>query len=169
MGKAMASEAIDQAASVTERLRATPHIQRVPSPKLELFTLRDFLPEDDRLALMALIDANRQPSTITDSNGDDYFRTSETCHFDETVPVVARLEDRLHALSGIDPVFGEPLQGQRYEVGQEFKAHTDYFEPNGKDYDANCARGGNRTWTFMIYLNSPEAGGATRFKVGGVS
>ncbi len=165
MGKAMASEAIDQAASVTERLRATPHIQRVPSPKLELFTLRDFLPEDDRLALMALIDANRQPSTITDSNGDDYFRTSETCHFDETVPVVARLEERLHALSGIDPVFGEPLQGQRYEVGQEFKAHTDYFEPNGKDYDANCARGGNRTWTFMIYLNSPEAGGATRFKV----
>ncbi|WP_230281517.1 MULTISPECIES: 2OG-Fe(II) oxygenase [unclassified Croceicoccus] len=161
----MASEAIEQAAIVSARLRETPHIQRLPSPKLELFTLRDFLPDDERARLIELIDRNRQPSTITDSNGDHYFRTSETCHFDESDPVVTRLEERLLELSGIDAVYGEPLQGQRYEVGQEFKAHTDYFEPNGRDYDANCSRGGNRTWTFMIYLNTPEAGGATRFKV----
>lgn len=165
MGRVMSSEALLQAVSVAERLRATAGIQRLPSPRLELFTLRDFLPEEERQGLMKLIDINRQPSTITDSNGDHYFRTSETCHFDESEPVVARLEERLQSLSGLDPVYGEPLQGQRYEVGQEFKAHTDYFEPNGRDYDANCTRGGNRTWTFMIYLNTPEAGGATRFKV----
>jgi prolyl 4-hydroxylase len=66
--------------------------------------------------------------------------------------------------AGIDPAHGEPIQGQRYDVGQEFKAHTDYFEPKGEDFAKFCAVAGQRTWTFMIYLNQPEAGGATRFK-----
>ena len=72
---------------------------------------------------------------------------------------------RLFALNGIDPAHGEPVQGQRYEVGQEFKAHTDYFEPGGQDFVKYCSVAGQRTWTFMIYLNEVEAGGATRFKV----
>ena len=63
---------------------------------------------------------------------------------------------------GIDPAYGEPIQGQRYAVGQEFKAHTDYFEADA--YDRYCADSGQRTWTAMIYLNVPEAGGATRFR-----
>ena len=60
----------------------------------------------------------------------------------------------------IDPAYGEPLQGQRYDVGQEFKAHTDYFEPGGADYDRFCSVAGQRTWTFMVYLNAVDAGGA---------
>ena len=62
-------------------------------------------------------------------------------------------------------LFRSPLQGQRYEVGQEFKGHTDYFEPDGADFTRFCSVAGNRTWTVMVYLNQPEAGGATRFKV----
>jgi prolyl 4-hydroxylase len=57
------------------------------------------------------------------------------------------------------------LQGQRYAGGQEFKPHTDYFTPGGRDFDKFCTLSGNRTWTFMIYLNEVTAGGATRFKV----
>lgn len=78
--------------------------------------------------------------------------------------MVAALDLRLAALLGIDPALGEPLQGQRYAVGQEFKPHTDYFEPTGIDYHRFCAVTGQRTWTAMVYLNVPEAGGATRFR-----
>ncbi len=77
---------------------------------------------------------------------------------------MAELEARFTAVSGIAPAFGEPVQGQRYEVGQEFKAHTDYFEPDGPDFAWFCAETGQRTWTFMVYLNAVPAGGATRFK-----
>ena len=115
--------------------------------------------------LIALIDQDRRPSTIADPNGDHYFRTSETCDLDADEPAVQDLEARLLALNGIDPAHGEPVQGQRYEVGQEFKAHTDYFEPDGQDFEKFCSVAGQRTWTFMIYLNEVEAGGATRFKV----
>ncbi len=59
---------------------------------------------------------------------------------------------------------GEPLQGQRYAAGQEFRAHTDSFNPGSYDYYAHTANGGQRTWTARVYLNAPEEGGATRFK-----
>lgn len=155
---------VDPGESNAQHLLARRGMQRVPNPRLELFILRDFLGADECAALIDRIEAQRRPSTIADSNGDDYFRTSETCDLDHADAVVASLDARLADLSGIDPAFAEPLQGQRYDVGQEFKAHTDYFEPNGPDYHRYCSVAGQRTWTFMIYLNDVAAGGATRFK-----
>ncbi|MGB3167612.1 MAG: 2OG-Fe(II) oxygenase [Alteraurantiacibacter sp.] len=140
-------------------------VRRLPTPRATVFDAPRFLPPDLCVELIALIDKDRRPSTIADANGDNYFRTSETCDLAESEPAVQELERRLFALGRIDPVYGEPLQGQRYEVGQEFKPHTDYFEPNGADFTKYCSVAGNRTWTFMIYLNDVEVGGATRFKV----
>lgn len=151
--------------SSAEHLTAIPGMQRVPTPKLELFVLRNFLNEEECSALIERIDRQRRPSTIADKNDDASFRTSETCDLSHRDPIVAALDARLAALSGIDPAHGENLQGQRYEAGQEFKGHTDYFEPTGPDYATYCEVSGQRTWTFMIYLNDVESGGATRFKV----
>jgi prolyl 4-hydroxylase len=151
--------------SVTMRLAAQPGMQRVPTPKAELFQRRRFVDPELAAALIALIDSDRRPSTIADDNGDPTFRTSETCDLAAHLPAVQRIEAMLGELSGIDPAYGEPLQGQRYAEGQEFKAHTDYFAPGGADFQKFCALSGNRTWTFMVYLNDVAAGGATRFKL----
>ncbi|MGX7894951.1 prolyl hydroxylase family protein [Tsuneonella sp. HG222] len=148
-----------------EKLLLHPGVRKVPNPKVELLTVPGFLPPALCADLRAMIDINRRPSTIADPNGDDYFRTSETCDLDPEEPSVKDLEARLFALSGIPIEYGEPVQGQRYEVGNEFKAHTDYFEPTGADFHKFTSVAGNRTWTFMVYLNDVEAGGATRFKV----
>jgi prolyl 4-hydroxylase len=148
-----------------EHLAAQPGVRRVPTPRIELFTLPGFLPGELCDRLIRLIDINRRPSTIADPNGDEYFRTSETCDLDADEPAVRDVEARLFALTAIDPAYGEPIQGQRYEVGQEFKAHTDYFEPDGMDFYRFTSVAGQRTWTFMAYLNDVDAGGATRFKV----
>jgi prolyl 4-hydroxylase len=147
-----------------EFLLARPGVRRVPSLKVELFDCPGFLPADLCRRLIALIDQGRRPSTIADENGDQSFRTSETCDLSAEDPAARELEERLFALNGIDPAHGEPVQGQRYDVGQEFKPHTDYFEPSGRDFAKFCSVAGQRTWTFMIYLNDVEAGGATRFK-----
>jgi len=152
------------AGPVVDRLLSTPGTQKLPSPKLTLFVRRGFLPPALCRAVMERIDAVRRPSTIADSNGDAGYRTSETGDLAAGDPVVIDVEARIAALTGLSPEHGEPLQGQRYAVGQEFKGHTDYFEPRGLDYDRYCGVAGNRTWTVMVYLNEPEAGGATRFK-----
>lgn len=140
-------------------------VQKLPNPKLTLFMARGFLDAQLCDELVALIERTRRPSTLADPNGDDAFRTSETCDLDPSDPAVARLDAAILDFCGLDSAHGEPAQGQRYAVGQEFKAHTDYFEPNGPDFQRYCSVAGNRTWTVMIYLNQPEAGGATRFKV----
>jgi prolyl 4-hydroxylase len=151
--------------SIAACLAASPGAQRVPSPKAEVFQLRRFAPVDLCAELIALIERDRRPSTIADDNGDPVFRTSETCDLAADLPPVQAIEAMITRIAGIDPAFGEPLQGQRYDVGQEFKAHTDYFAPNGRDFQKFCSLSGNRTWTFMIYLNAVAAGGATRFKL----
>jgi len=150
--------------SSIQTLLAQPGIQRVPHDKLELLQLRGFLDQALCERLMALIDINRRPSTLADANGDDYFRTSETCDLDPEEPAVQALEALLQGLNGIDRKYGEPVQGQRYAVGQEFKPHCDYFNPGGQDWERYTSVAGQRTWTFMVYLNAVEAGGGTRFK-----
>ena len=153
-----------EAAGPAERLGQTPGIQRVPSRALDLFILRDFLDSDTCAALIERIDARRRPSEISDDIGIANYRTSETCDLDWRDPLVAQVDSRIAALLGLPLAASEPLQGQRYAPGQEFKPHTDTFEPGGYDFYVHTAETGQRTWTAMIYLNEPEEGGATRFK-----
>lgn len=152
------------AEAIVARILSNAGVQKLPSPKLTLFVARHFLSPALCAALIERIDAVRRPSTIADANGDAGYRTSETGDLADDDPAVQDVERRIGAFAGLDPAHGEPLQGQRYAVGQEFKGHTDYFEPNGTDFARYCSVAGNRTWTVMVYLNEPDAGGATRFK-----
>ena len=146
-----------------QRIAAWPMARTVPSPRLQQFIIPNFFSKTQCSGLIARIDATVRPSTITDDNGDPVFRTSWTGDLDHCDPFVAQIDTQLCDLAGIQTEFGEPLQGQRYEVGQEFKAHTDYFEPTGADYAEHTTQSGQRTWTIMAYLNGVEAGGGTRF------
>ena len=146
------------------RLIAAPGVQRIPDRALDLFVVRDFLGPQDCATLCAMIDTGRRPSTVADDLGDAYFRTSETCELDPADPLVSKLAGKIAELTGIPADHGEPVQGQRYAPGQEFKPHTDTFNPGGADYFINCADQGQRTWTAMLYLNQPADGGATRFR-----
>ena len=84
----------------------------MPSPKLDLFILRDFLDGSERAALCALIDANRRPSTLADDLGIARFRTSETCDLDPRHPLVRKVQQCLSDLTNIPLSHAEPLQGR---------------------------------------------------------
>jgi prolyl 4-hydroxylase len=150
--------------SPAEKLAATPGIQRVPTRDLELFIVRGFLDPATCAELIQRIDAERRPSQIADDLGIANFRTSETCDLDWKDPIVGGVDQKIADLLGLPLLSSEPLQGQRYAPGQEFKPHTDTFEPGGYDFYLHTTQRGQRTWTAMVYLNEPEDGGATRFK-----
>ncbi len=112
---------------------------------------------------MSAIDRSLVPSTVT--RGDSAYRTSRTCHLRGVdANLVARLDQRLVALFGVEASFSEPLQGQRYDPGQYFKEHTDWFEPGTDEFATHTNPGGQRTWTVMIYLNTVDRGGQTCFR-----
>lgn len=161
----MAETTPQGAASPAERLGAALGVQRVPTRDLELFIVRHFLDPATCAALIERIDERRRPSEIADDVGIEKFRTSETCDLDWHDPLVGEVDRRIGALLGLPLDASEAIQGQRYAPGQEFKPHTDTFEPGGYDYYVHTADTGQRTWTAMIYLNEPEDGGATRFKL----
>jgi len=149
---------------VGQRLDANPAVRQVAIDGVQVYYHENFLSAVQCRQIIGLIDINRRPSTLLSDRPEENFRTSESCDMDRWSPDVRPIDESIAMLLGLDPIYGETMQGQRYAVGQEFKAHTDYFEPLGIDYAKFCSVAGQRTWTAMIYLNEPVAGGATRFK-----
>jgi prolyl 4-hydroxylase len=158
----------ESAASVREQLACYPGAVRMPANGLELYIVRDFLNPDACAALIALIDSNRVPSPVVSDKPVASYRTSETCYLYAGPDAVTAVESRLDALTGLDPRHGEALQGQRYAVGQEFKPHHDFFDTAQLYWKDQQSVGGQRTWTAMAFLNTPEAGGQTNFPTAGV-
>lgn len=139
-----------------------PRAWRLDTPLAQLYELPDLLSHDDCEALIAAIDRQLVPSTVT--QGDSAYCTSRTCHLQGSDAALASaLDARLAALLGVDPRYSEPLQGQRYDPGQYFRQHTDWFAPGTEEYTVHTTPGGQRTWTLMIYLNTVERGGQTCF------
>jgi prolyl 4-hydroxylase len=144
-------------------------LERHGAPRLELYTVDHFLDARICAAVVELIRTGLRPSTISSQGAPEAgFRTSRTCDLDERYPVVRDLNRRICAALGADAAYAEATQGQYYEVSQEFKAHTDYFETYELDR-FSTATWGQRTWTFMVYLNEPQAGGETNFVDAGLA
>lgn len=125
-------------------------------PKVALYA--DFLTESECEALMFLAGDRLEKSTVVadDGNAQHESRTSSGMFFKrKEFPVVAEIERRISQLVGIPEEYGEGLQVLRYEVGQEYRPHQDYFDKPG-EY-------GQRTTTVLLYLNTPEEGGGTVF------
>ena len=148
---------------VRNRLLKTPGALKLPSRNFDIFVVRDFLDESECAELRTRIDAERQPSGILGEYPDPEFRTSESCNLNPHEPFVKSIEDKITGLMGIDPVQGESIQGQRYDVGQQFKPHHDFFFTDQPYWEEVRKYGGQRTWTAMVFLNEPEAGGQTNF------
>jgi len=91
-------------------------------------------------------------------------RTSEGMFFERGEHAVcARIEARLAALLNWPVERGEGLQVLHYSPGAEYRPHYDYFDPALASTPAILKRGGQRVGTVVMYLNTPEAGGATSF------
>ena len=130
---------------------------------VQLYIREQFVSPEECIGLVQRIDSGSYPSPLYEKDKYEGVRTSHSCNLDPFDPLVAAVDSRIAALVGIDPAMGEPLQGQRYQAGQEFREHADFFyidQPYWAEYEPH---GGQRTWTAMIYLAAPAAGGGTRF------
>ena len=102
--------------------------------------------------------------TETGSSEVNEARTSDGMFFERGEhPVCARLESRLATLLSWPIENGEGLQVLRYRPGAEYKPHYDYFDPAQPGTPTILKRGGQRVATLVMYLNTPDAGGATTF------
>lgn len=85
-------------------------------------------------------------------------RTSSGMFFEENEnPFIEQIELRIASLMHLPVEQAEGLQVLRYEPGQQFKAHFDYFSAH------HPSSSNNRISTLVVYLNDVEEGGETTF------
>jgi prolyl 4-hydroxylase len=135
-------------------------------PRVLLFG--GLLSNDECDELVALSRAHVTPSNVVDLEGGgekphDARTSSGAALARGGTPLISRIEQRIAALLNWPVDHGEALQILRYEVGQEYKPHYDYVDPEQPGAAPFLARGGQRVASLVMYLNTPEDGGATNF------
>ncbi len=105
--------------------------------------------------------------TVDNNTGDSEVnaaRTSDGMFFERgETGLIQTLEARIAELLRWPLENGEGLQILRYRPGAEYKPHHDYFDPIHPGTPRILERGGQRVGTLVMYLNTPEGGGATTF------
>ena len=148
---------------VRKRLLANKAIYTLPTDKAEIFAMGDFMNAEECGRMVAMIDQVARPSSVFDVDYGAEYRTSYSGDVDPHDPFVKKIGRRIDDLLGIDPSWGETIQGQRYLPGQQFQPHTDWFPANTSYWEQEKRRSGQRSFTAMAFLNPVEEGGTTDF------
>ncbi len=128
-------------------------IARMEEPLIVI--LGNVLSDEECDELIKLSKDKLKRSKVGNTREVDELRTSSSTFIDETEnDVVARVEKRISQIMGIPNEHGEGLQILNYKIGQEYKAHFDFFASNVSN---------PRISTLVMYLNDVEEGGETYF------
>ncbi len=99
---------------------------------------------------------------VTGQPLEDDVRTSHNMSFVPTIDDIGVriLQTRMAQVAGIDLANCEPLSLLRYEIGDQYRPHRDYFPPSAPEL---AQPGGQRHSTVCVYLNAVQQGGETVF------
>lgn len=135
--------------------------------------LHDVLDADECEALIELARPRLERALTVDASGKqqvDDARTSSGMFFDiAETPLIQTIEHRIAKLVGLPVAHGEALQILHYQPGQQYHPHQDWFDPALPSYAPITRVGGQRIASFIMYLNTPEAGGGTHFPHAGLT
>lgn len=153
----------------------TRKVERIKNEKVEVYVAHDVFSDEECNKFIELINSNLYRSTVVadnDQGGEvSETRTSSSSYFDMNDPFVSAMNERMHRLlpEFIPIELGESLQAQKYNIGELFHDHVDYFDKSGgKGSYINLGNLGQRVWTMLTYLSDVEEGGETEFAVAGL-
>eukprot|EP00873_Tetraselmis_striata_P024813 jgi/Tetstr1/445077/TSEL_032882.t1 len=152
----------------SEALAARAHVSpnaemHVLSMEHRVFYYPNFLTDEEADHIRELAEPNLVRSKVIDSktgiSRDDSVRTSQSSSLRRSHDeVVAAVDQRIEKWTLMPANHGEGLNVLRYQYGQKYSGHWDYFfNANGTD------NGGNRAATVLMYLTDVEEGGETTF------
>ena len=130
--------------------------------------LGGLLSEEECDAMIELARPKLTRSTTVDpDSGGDMVHAARTSHGTSFVrgenAMCARIEARIARLLDWPLENGEGLQVLNYGPGAQYEPHYDYFDPEASGSAVTLRRGGQRVASVVMYLNTPECGGATVF------
>ncbi|XP_047317278.1 prolyl 4-hydroxylase 1 [Impatiens glandulifera] len=137
------------------------------SPRIIL--LHNFLSAEECDYLRAIAKPRLQISTVVDAKTGkgikSEVRTSSGMFLnaeERKYPMIEAIEKRISTYAQVPVGNGELIQVLRYEKGQLYRPHHDYFSDT-----FNLKRGGQRIATVLMYLTDNVEGGETYFPLAG--
>jgi len=129
---------------------------------------KNFLSSEDcdRILKETVNRFQRSQVAATQKNGTsalkDDVRTSSGAWLQRSRREVAKFTSKISQWSQIPRTHGESVQILKYEIGQEYRPHYDYFDPAvySRAYIEN---GGQRKASVLCFLSDVEEGGETIF------
>lgn len=148
------------------------HVSAAPvriSEQPHVFTVDEFVSRGECAHLMTLADRNFRPARELTADR----LSQENLHFTGSMaalqmdlcdPVVRVVERRVGAAFGMPASHVEPLSVLRYQGGNSYAPHVDYFDAaRMAENQAQGDRSGQRVASFLVYLRPAEAGGETHY------
>ncbi|CAI9771027.1 unnamed protein product [Fraxinus pennsylvanica] len=131
--------------------------------KPRAFVYEGFLTEDECNHLISLAKSELKRSAVADNESGksklSEVRTSSGMFIPKNKdPIIDGIEEKIAMWTFLPKENGEDIQVLRYEPGQKYEPHYDYFVDK-----VNIARGGHRIATILMYLTDVEKGGETVF------
>ncbi len=157
---------IDAANTIHTPDRMVNVLLTLQSPRIVV--LGNLLSDEECDAMIAYAEQRLQRSpVIADGDGKTKLHAHRTSHGAMLQrgesELIARIEARLAVLTHWPAKYGEGLQLLRYDSGNEYRPHYDWFNPALPGLRKHLERGGQRLATIIMYLSDVEQGGATSF------
>jgi len=146
-----------------DQLLAPPAPERL-TPHARIAVARGFAPPGFSEWMIERAAPALIPAAVNDARG-TAIRTATTCGFgpQERDLILAVLQERAARLIGVPIAYHEPPTVISYEPGQLFAMHADFVEPSIPQFQADLQKFGQRTGTFITYLNDDFEGAETLF------
>ncbi|KAH0733056.1 hypothetical protein KY285_001552 [Solanum tuberosum] len=137
--------------------------------KPRAFVYEGFLTDEECNHLVSLAKKELKRSAVADNESGESklseVRTSSGMFISKAKdPIVTGIEEKIATWTFLPKENGEDIQVLRYEEGQRYEPHHDYFTDK-----VNIVRGGHRLATVLMYLSDVEKGGETAFPEAEVS
>lgn len=132
-----------------------------------IYVLKNFFAFEECETLISVGSQYLEPSRVGGPNDTTKIDKNVRSSYTAMISDISCHPQVLEAIERIDNAYGHPhltsnpLQLNRYRVGEKFEAHHDWHDPVRQA--ERIAREGQRTWTFLMYLNDDFEGGETEF------
>ena len=137
------------------------HRLQLVDDRVELYYLQSVLTDEECDHIIKLAEGHFSRSTVLDhqklQSVVDEIRTSSTYFIPKSCDrIIKKIEKRMAAVLGVPESHLEPFQVVKYEPGQYFNEHYDWFSPQQVE-----RQGSQRQYTIFAYLNTAD--GNTEF------
>lgn len=119
----------------------------------------------DKAFCKSIIEKAKPKMIKAEVAGDDSdARVATNCWlYENELPGLQQLKEGIAKITSLPVENQEPGSVVRYDVGGKYDLHYDYFDPELPASADELKKGGNRVWSFLIYLNEDFEGGQTDF------